>query len=262
AVLELSHEDLIFIAVLAGGDYSDGLAQCGLKIAIGLTRAGLGRQLISGVCGQTRASALLFLEIWRDSLRMELRTNASGHLPHRCMQLAADMASNFPDLEVINLYCHPVLSDATTVAKSLVLRPPRLDILACFAEDHFTWGDSIGILEHFSDQLFAGLVVRDLVRRALAVDGLASPLETPSIIKSIVGDRRHRSTGYLAELCLMLNLDPIILTEALQAITGRHNASPPETEAAVMKWITTTLPKVRVWAPRSVVEYVYPALVL
>ncbi|KAJ7838937.1 PIN domain-like protein [Mycena olivaceomarginata] len=41
-VLGLSREDFILIAILAGGDYSNGLAKCGITIAVGLTRAGLG----------------------------------------------------------------------------------------------------------------------------------------------------------------------------------------------------------------------------
>ncbi|KAJ7469079.1 PIN domain-like protein [Mycena latifolia] len=259
-VLGLSREDIILIAILAGGDYSDGLHKCGLAIAMGLARAGLGRQLISGLSGQSRDASMVFLETWRDSLRAELQTNTSGYLPHKCKQLAVSIPTDFPDLDVINLYRHPIVSHQAAT-RSLVFHPPRLDILARFAEDHFGWGDHVGILSHFADQLFAGLVIRELTERALALDALLPPQHSPSIIKCIVGNRHHKSTGHLAELRLVLNVDPTILTSALQAITGRRNPL-QGTQAAVAAWITTTLPKVRVWVPRSMVEHVYPAMVL
>ncbi|KAJ7908583.1 hypothetical protein B0H13DRAFT_2496495 [Mycena leptocephala] len=122
------------------------------------------------------------------------------------------------------------------------------------------WGDNLGILTHFSDQLFAGLVIRELARQALATYNLATPLDS-SIIKGIIGERHHKSTGYLAELRLMLDLDPSLLTSALQAINGTRDPG-QGAEAAVAAWITTTLPKVRVWDPKSMVEHVYPDIVL
>ncbi|KAJ6493890.1 hypothetical protein C8R47DRAFT_1318801 [Mycena vitilis] len=255
----LSHDDFILIAVLAGGDYSDGLAQCGFKIAVGLARAGLGRQLIAGLADRSREESVLFLATWRHALRTELETNISGHLPHQCKQLAANIPADFPDLDVINLYRHPVVSK--TIAPPLAFCPPRLDILARFAEDHFGWGNSLGILTHFADQLFAGLVIRELAYSALASDGLIAALPPPSLIKSIVGQRQHKSTGHLAELRLTLDLDPTVLTSALQAIAGRHDPA-QGVQAAITAWLAKDLPKVRVWVPRAMVEYVYPGMVL
>ncbi|KAJ7935695.1 XPG I-region-domain-containing protein [Mycena leptocephala] len=232
-VLGLSRDDFILIALLAGGDYSDGLAQCGVTLAIGLARAGLGRQLIAGLSTiQSQEDSILFLRNWREALRLELQTNTSGHLLHRYKQLAANIPTDFPDLEVINLYRYPIVS-GLEAATHLVFHPPRLGVLARFAEDHFGWGDSIGILTHF----------------------------LTSFLRGIVGERHHKSTGYLAELRLMLDLDPSLLTSALQAINGTRDPG-QGADAAVAAWITTTLPKVRVWVPKSMVEHVYPDIVL
>ncbi|KAF8199328.1 PIN domain-like protein [Mycena galopus ATCC 62051] len=259
-VLGLSRCDFILIAILAGGDYSDGLSKCGVTTAVGLARAGLGRQLISGLFGQSRTDALHFLKAWRESLCSELRTNVSGHLPHRCPQLAASIPANFPDLEVINLYLHPIVTEHAP-GRRLILNPPHLNILARFAENHFGWGDSLGILAHFAEYLFAGLLVRDLVQRALATDRLSPPVNIPSMIKSIVRERHHKSTGYLAELRLIFDIDPRVLRSALRAITGQRDPM-HGTEAAVAAWIATDLPKVRVWVPKSMVEHIYPDVVL
>ncbi|KAJ6533266.1 hypothetical protein B0H10DRAFT_2204768 [Mycena sp. CBHHK59/15] len=262
SVLGLSREDFILIALLAGGDYSDGLSKCGITIAIGLAHAGLGRKLISGLSGQSGGDAILFLRTWCGLLRSELSTNTSGHLPHQYPQLAAEIPSEFPDLDIINLYLHPLVSEQMPAANSLHLCSPWLDVLACFAEDHFTWGSSIGILAHFADQLFAGLVIRELVQQALVADGHQGVLaDGPSIIKKIVGTRNHKSTGYLAELRLLLSIDTTLLTRALGAIVGDHDPH-QGTQAAVEAWIANDLPKVRVWVPKSMVEHLYPSLVL
>lgn len=238
----------------------EGLPNCGIRTATGLARAGLGKRLVCGLSGLSRRESRAFLETWRTALRSELRTNASGHLPHRYPQLAENVPDDFPDLAVINLYRSPVISELE-VGRSLDFHPPRLDILARFAEDHFGWGDSVGILTHFADQLFAGLVVRELARRASAADDLVTLTFSPSLIKSIVGERRHKTTGHLAELRLMLDLDPDVLKSALQAITGRRD-SELGVQAAVATWLTDVLPKVRVWVPQSMVEHVYPHIVL
>ncbi|KAJ7089347.1 PIN domain-like protein [Mycena belliarum] len=259
-VLGLSRESLILIAILAGGDYSDRLRNCGLAIAMGLARAGLGQQLISGLHGLSHAGSVAFLQTWRESLRLELETNGSGYLPHRCKQLASQVPADFPNLNVINLYLHPIVSSGAA-ARSLVFQAPRLDILAQFAEAYFGWGDSIGILMHFADQLFAGLVVRELTQRALVNDGILLAENPPSIIKRIVGSRRHKSTGHLVELRVLLNLASTMILAPLQTITGRRDPS-QGAEAAVTEWITKTLPKTRVWVPRSMVEHVYPVMVL
>lgn len=119
----------------------------------------------------------------------------------------------------------------------------------------------MGILAHFSDQLFAGLVIRELAQRALASDSLIPIMSPSAIIKQIVGHRSHRSTGHLAELRLVLSIDSSLLVHALQAIIGRRDPA-QDVQAAVTVWLTTKLPKIRAWVPRSMVEHVYPALVL
>ncbi|KAJ7145351.1 PIN domain-like protein [Mycena crocata] len=258
-MLGLSRDDFILIAILAGGDYSVGLPNCGVATAIALAHAGLGRQLIAGLTGQSRRASMVFLDTWRELLRSELANNTSGHLPRLYKKLARNIPAGFPDLDVINLYRHPIISVGPASCK-LEFHPPRLDILAAFAEDYFHWGHSIGILEHITEQLVPGLVIRELVWASLAMDGLAPPSNAPSIIQRAVLDRRHKSTGHLAELRLLLNLDPAILTTALQAITGRRD--PPGAQLAVTTWIADSLPKIRVWAPKSMVEHVYPSLVL
>lgn len=223
-----------------------------------MARAGLGRQLISGLTGNSQADSL-FLKTWRELLCAELSTNSSGFLTHRHQQLAARVPYNFPDLDIINLYRHPLINPAPAT-RSLDFHSPKLDVLARFAEVHFRWGDSVGILTHFANQLFAGYVIRELVQQALASDQQLL-VNSPSIIKQIVGHRRHQSTGYLYELRLVLSVNTALLAHALQAIDGKrdpvHGA-----KLSVTAWMASKLPKVRVWVAKSMVEYVYPSMVL
>ncbi|KAJ7619593.1 PIN domain-like protein [Roridomyces roridus] len=253
--LGLDRDGLILIALLAGGDYSNGLRSCGITIAIGLTRAGLGTQLISALFSQFPAVSV---DAWRQALRLEMQTNNSGHLPHRCKALADKIPHDFPDLNILNLYLRPIVSNATLIP--LALHPPRLDILARFAEKHFAWGNSFGILEHFAEHLFAGLVVRELVQGALANDGFFVQEQSKSIIGRIVGDRRHTSTGQLAELRVLLNVDPAILQAALGAITGKRDTA--ASKAAAVVWVAQILPRQRAWVPQSMVEHLSASIVL
>ncbi|KAF8214111.1 hypothetical protein K438DRAFT_997127 [Mycena galopus ATCC 62051] len=116
-VLGLSHEDFILIAILAGGDYSDGLMQCGTKTAVGLAHAGLGRQLASGLSRLSDHASRAFLTNWRQDLQMELHTNASGFLPHRYQLIFPQTSPTLisPSFIFIPLYSDlPHLSASTT----------------------------------------------------------------------------------------------------------------------------------------------------
>ncbi|KAF7341458.1 XPGI domain-containing protein [Mycena venus] len=170
---------------------------------------------------------MTFLETWRETLRSELRTNASRHLPHRYNQLANNIPADFPDLSVVNLYLHPIVVEGPTT-----MFLPALQKIT-----------SAGVMA------------------ALAIEEGALPPQSASLIKSIVGNRSHKSTGYLAELRLTLSLDPNILTSALQAITGRRD--PREgSQTAVTTWLTSALPKVHVWVLKAMLEHISPVMVL
>ncbi|KAK7027188.1 PIN domain-like protein [Favolaschia claudopus] len=242
--LGLTRYDFILIALLAGGDYSDGLDGCGITTAVGLAQAGLGCQLFQGLNGLSYTDSSACLNQWRLALQSDTDMYPA---------LAAKIPDNFPALDIIHLYLHPIVAHGSTPA-SLSLNSPRLDVLARFAEAHFAWGDSVGILTHFADRLFAGLVVRGLVHAALALDdphSFPSSFSPPPTIGSIVGDRAHISTGFLAELRLVPQIGPDLLRSALNSIEGRRDAA-AGAQAAVSEWINNRLPKARASLHRHV----------
>ncbi|KAJ7908581.1 hypothetical protein B0H13DRAFT_1878506 [Mycena leptocephala] len=120
-VLGLSREDFILIALLAGRDHLDGLPQCGVTLATYRSCAGWAwpaahhRPFVGSIARGFH------------SLSAEL-TNTSSHLPHRYKRLTADIPTNFPDLEVINLYRYPIIS-GPEAATHLVFHLPHLGVL-------------------------------------------------------------------------------------------------------------------------------------
>ncbi|KAJ7745042.1 hypothetical protein B0H14DRAFT_2637223 [Mycena olivaceomarginata] len=204
----LSHEDFILIAILAGGNCSDGLRKRGIITALGLACAGLGRQPISGLSGKSRSDSIALLKQWREVLGVWCRSPS-----HRYQNLAAKSAGEklFELSVLLNVLWTLIwLDEPNELAfgkhqtrggnsirlprpryyqslslpagignaidhEDIGLTSPRLDLLARFAGDHFGWDDSVAILTHFADQLFVGLAIRELVGQALATNGSIIP---------------------------------------------------------------------------------------
>ena len=123
----LEPEDLLLVALLVGGDYSvhdsiihsvfyfltsfqSGLRGCGISTAISLAHAGFGQRLVHGICGTPPGEVPAFLAAWRRGVASELRTNCSGMLDKCRPRLAQSIPSDFPDINVINLYLTPITS--------------------------------------------------------------------------------------------------------------------------------------------------------
>ena len=111
--IQLSIPGLILIALLCGGDYDcAGLPNCGPHVAHALARCGFGESLLEALerYEGNEVGLRLWLEGWRDDLKQELRTNSKGHLKTKKKALANSIPDSFPDLDVLNLYAHPVVS--------------------------------------------------------------------------------------------------------------------------------------------------------
>ncbi|CAA7260307.1 unnamed protein product [Cyclocybe aegerita] len=119
--LGLTRGALLLIALLMGGDYSNGVDKCGRVVAHALTHSGFGDTLLNAFLSMPEDQFCLFVEgRWIDSLRHELRTNSHGHLRSRRPQLASVLSASFashtvialsawglqlPDLEAISSFC-------------------------------------------------------------------------------------------------------------------------------------------------------------
>ena len=112
-VVGLMQGGLLLIALMAGGDYNKGVAGCGPSTAYGLAKAGLGDTLLTALDTLGRVDLEGFLTEWREQVHFELITNSSKTLAHRYPTLALQLPADFPDMEVLDCYHHPITSCGT-----------------------------------------------------------------------------------------------------------------------------------------------------
>ncbi|CAA7267737.1 unnamed protein product [Cyclocybe aegerita] len=243
--LHLKHADFIFIALTAGGDYSKGIPNCGIDTAFQLAKTGLGRTLLEGMKHYQGRNLRAFLSSWRQSLILEAATNKSGHLPHKYPHLARSIPANFPTAALLNLYAKPLVSDK--VPPTLFMKEPDPPMLASFAENHFVWGDPVGILKHFSDTVFPGLATRSLMAVARVHDlGFGAQSQTP--ISHVIGLRGPGTSAKCPrhqEVRLALCLSSEYVNRIVKALE---------------KWMKEERAKVKAWAPLEMAPKFYMAV--
>ncbi|KAG6819067.1 hypothetical protein H0H93_015786 [Arthromyces matolae] len=241
----LRRGDFIAIAILAGGDYSAGIAGCGVEIAARLARSGLGTMLFNAA--QQESPALLLQ--WRQCVIEELRNNKSGLLKCKYPAVAAAIPQEFPDQSILNLYMHPKTSEKNDPTTRPVLVPGihvNLSRLANFSSTRFAWGtSSVAIYEHFSTTVLPCLAVQQLV-----VAAYASELGLPHVqhlaqleLGGIIALRRalQSSSGSdVAEFRIKFHVTPYILKEL--DVGSNVNAD------------------LRAWVPVAVMDHVHPHL--
>ncbi|EDR02503.1 uncharacterized protein LACBIDRAFT_309403 [Laccaria bicolor S238N-H82] len=258
AALGFTDTDFLVIALLVGGDYDDGLKRCGIRIATGLARAGLGHRLLHGL-SQSKA-ADNFLEVWRNELREELRTNDSGHLPSCQPALSNSVPSDFPQLKVINLYRNP-LSSKTNPTDLLGCSPNPI-LLAIFSEENFCWGSTHGILSHFETTIFPGLALDDICRIARETDlGLAKrPCQFIGEVLQRRVPLKARDCPRHPEVKLSLIVSDALVDSIIGSLLGKLNDG--ETEGRVNEWQLSVFPRMRVWLPIAMIHATFPELIV
>jgi len=106
---------LLLYALLAGGDYSPGVAGCGPVIALGLARC-FGDDLLSAIrcidVGGGHKAEEVFKEL-RDRICSELKTNSRGFLAFCHPAVATGFPETFPDPDVLELYHNPAISTSS-----------------------------------------------------------------------------------------------------------------------------------------------------
>jgi hypothetical protein len=212
--------------------------------------------LVEGITTSDDTAA--FLAKWREALVRELGTNQSGFLHKRCPHVAQSVPSGFPDIDLIKLYLDPLTS--RNAAHTAVIATPerRADVvrLAKFAEDNFVWGDFTGILKHFSTTVFPGLALRELVHAAQEGDVGLTP--KPIVMMGKVHGLRHPSGSsslHAPEIRTSLLVDHAMVDKIRKGLVGKRGRAEVE---ITENWLKDALPRLRVWLPLAVVEYVAP----
>ncbi|PBK89124.1 PIN domain-like protein, partial [Armillaria gallica] len=92
----LTTNDMMFIALLAKGDYGPGLPGCSARTALELSRAGFSHNLLHAVETMDPYHLGPFLNVWHNELKNKLRTNNSGMLFSCCPSLANAIPNDYP----------------------------------------------------------------------------------------------------------------------------------------------------------------------
>lgn len=198
----LDREGMVLVALISGGDYlPEGVPGCGVKVACEAARAGFGREL----CRLKRADED-GLKAWKQRLQHELRTNESGYF--RTKHNALHIPDNFPNVEVLRFYTHPVVSRQTTIDRLRGEFPSRVPVdivgLREFVRETFDWTFRIGAVKLIR-VLAPSLLVQKFLERYASAAGQLDDLdlkkkEESALIKVISGKRVHFSTDATPEL--------------------------------------------------------------
>lgn len=163
--MSLDRAGLLLCALLLGGDYEAGISGVGPTIAHALARLGFGQDLLNILRSFHGHELDKYLTGWRDALRDELRTNASGLL-HKCHpKLATDIPDTFPNLEVVNLYLNPLTSASPNYTGPLpnvnlwTPREPSIANLSSLCTSLFGWKGEY-LLKKLNSNLWPGVVFR------------------------------------------------------------------------------------------------------
>lgn len=173
--VQLTQGGLILIGILRGGDYHQkGLPGCGPTIAHGLAKCGFGNTLLQAARTLPREDLPAFLKIWRDDVCTELRTNSRGILGKKHIALAKRMPTDFPPVDVLLSYTHPITSEEKgTGHRNTVIdweKEPDLGKIAALCEMYFEWGVKEIIIKRFRTVLWPAAVLRILRRSVLLQD--------------------------------------------------------------------------------------------
>lgn len=186
----LDREGMILVALMSGGDYSpDGLPGCGIKVACEAARAGYGKSL----CQLKTADESGFQD-WREKLSHDLKTNE--HRNFQTKHKALKIPSDWPDLEILRYYTHPVVSPLSVVdairPKLDTLETVKLEHLREFTREEFGWDFRIGALKF----------IRVLATALLSMKLQSEGREAEGLVKRIASRREHFSADGEPELRL------------------------------------------------------------
>ncbi|KAK0740638.1 hypothetical protein B0T18DRAFT_352960 [Schizothecium vesticola] len=274
----LDREGMVLIALMSGGDYiPEGIPGCGIKVACEAARAGFGRE----VC-RLKRSDTEGLNAWRQKLMDELKSNESGFFrtKHKALVVPAD----FPSLEVLRYYTHPVVSNEVALEKLseklLTQRSISTDALREFTRKTFDWNYKQGAVK-FIKVLAPSMLVQRLVKRFEAPNPHGDDLDAKqdseaSIVKKIASRRTHASTGETPELRVsfipakIVGIDLSLETEEPPTSSGRsglalNSDDDFEEEAGEGKKATSKKPfdpseADLTWVPESIVEMGVPLM--
>ncbi|KAF3067296.1 Flap endonuclease GEN like protein 1 [Daldinia childiae] len=197
----LDREGMVLVALMSGGDYlPEGIPGAGVKVACEAARAGFGKALC-----RLKKSDTSEISSWKEWLAYELRHNESGFFKTR--HKALSIPEDFPNIDVLRYYTHPVVSPASTLERLKQQQwdqPVDVQGLREFVRETFDWNYRIGAIK-FIRVLAPCLLVRKLITRSVGGDRESDSTEVlekqeSELVRSITSRRTHFSTDSTPEL--------------------------------------------------------------
>ncbi|KAJ7603607.1 PIN domain-like protein, partial [Mycena polygramma] len=169
----LSADGLLLFALLCGGDYNRGVMGCGPVLAHGLAACGFGARLVQLLTSLHGVDLRRALNSWRDDLRLELKTNSAGLLPHRYPRLASAFPNSFPNIANARQYLQPLTTWSPEYTgphpnTDWFPREPHVRAITRFCMDKFHW-NSTRVLKSFRNNLWSGVTQRMLSSVSFAI---------------------------------------------------------------------------------------------
>ncbi|PBK80429.1 PIN domain-like protein, partial [Armillaria gallica] len=107
---QLFSSDLVVIALLAGGDYDDGLQGCGTQTAVDIALTGTGKNLFEAIETSSAEEYPAIAATWRQELCNLLHSKGAGRLSSRHRALASWVPLEFSKVSVLVQYIQPLIS--------------------------------------------------------------------------------------------------------------------------------------------------------
>ncbi|KAJ7897103.1 PIN domain-like protein [Mycena olivaceomarginata] len=258
----LTRGGLLLIALLAGGDYHEGVAGCGIVLAHAVARGTLGDSLLREalVHPATTPPFMEFLRAWKATLSSEFATDPHGHLGRRHKAIAAAIdRTSFPDLTVLRAYTHPITSWSPGYSspphQSWGLARPELERMASFCQRQFGW-DAAEISCKFIKLVYPGIALQSLLQpydlHALLEAHVNSGFCTDNTLprSSVLQVHKEKTTTSHGTSIKYYQVEISTGALSLQAKSRLRDAT---------AFPTATL--MRTWIPAPVIDYALPDLV-
>ncbi|KAK0187068.1 PIN domain-like protein [Armillaria mellea] len=255
---QFSPNELVMIALLSGGDYNEGIKGCGIQTAADITLMGIGEYLFEALETSLVKDYPAIASKWCHDLCVMLESQGVGH--HHA--LASRIPLDFPKVSVVVQYIQPLTSSngMLTLPAAPSPCPPDIPKLARLCEKLFVWGHSMGIIKKFSDHIFPGLVIRELLqdlckRRGtmLGSDVILSPYTVIDKVCSIHMNQRERSAS---EIFVSLTIPHTIITQISSSIDGKYDTD--ITQNSLDQWLQKH--QVRMWLSHVLALHAWPTI--
>lgn len=156
------------MALMSGGDYSQGIKGCGHGVSHGLAKCGFGDEILNAL--ETSSGTLLDEILHGIFLRMknELASNSSGFLTQKQPQLASTLSESFmtKDSPALNLYLNPITSWSFNPQHGLNPKiwvfEPCISRLVHFCHTIFGWRSQPDLEMRFKRNLWEGIFLQML----------------------------------------------------------------------------------------------------